>query len=110
MIKPISLRLRRTQALDQAYDTLFQAGRGEELRRRRAAHELQRARETVEKAQEQRRLKRSAVVLAQKAIHAVRLAYAAQEKVADEFDRERWLGLRDFLISELERIVEGRRP
>ena len=71
---------------------------------------MREARANVERAQEQRRLKRSAVLLAQKAIHAVRLAYAAQEKVADEFDCERWLGLRDFVISELERIVEGRRP
>ena len=51
-----------------------------------------------------------AALAAQKAIVAVRAAYQAQEKVADEFERERWLGLREFVVSELMRIVEGKRP
>jgi hypothetical protein len=107
MVKPISLY---NAEIAKAHAYLIQAGRGEDLKRIHADAVMREARANVERAQEQRRLKRSAVLLAQKAIHAVRLAYAAQEKVADEFDCERWLGLRDFVISELERIVEGRRP
>jgi hypothetical protein len=110
MVEPISLRLRHTQAIDQAETTLIRAGRGEEVRRLRAARVMREARANVERAHEQRRLRRSAQVLAQKAAHAVRLAYDAQLKLSDEYDRERWLGLRDFVVSELERIVEGRRP
>ena len=71
---------------------------------------MREARRNVEKTQEQRRLKRCAVLAAQKAIVSVRAAYQAQEKVADEFERERWLGLREFVVSELMRIVEGKRP
>ena len=55
-------------------------------------------------------MKRCATLAAYKAIATVRAAYQAQEKVADEFERERWLGLREFVVSELMRIVEGRRP
>ena len=55
-------------------------------------------------------MKRCAVLAAQKAIVAVREAYAAQDKIVDDFDRERWRGLRDFVVTELERIVDGRRP
>jgi hypothetical protein len=68
------------------------------------------ARHIVERAQEQARLKRYAKLAAEKAILATRQAYDAQIKVADEFDRERWLGLKDFVLSELRRISEGQRP
>src|SRR5262249_48972443 len=110
MVKPISLGLRHTQALDQAYTNLIKAGRGEEVRRLRAARVMREARRNVEKAKEEARLKRCAVLAAHKAIVAVKAAYEAQHKFADEFERERWLGLREFVVSELMRIVEGKRP
>jgi hypothetical protein len=44
-----------------------------------------------------------AVLAANKAIVAVRAVYQAQDKVADEFECERWHGLRDLLVSELTR-------
>src|SRR5262249_24725097 len=72
MVKPISLRLRHTQALTQARATLIRAGRGEELKQIHTAAVMREARRNVEKAQEQRRLKRCAVLAAQKAIVAVR--------------------------------------
>jgi hypothetical protein len=106
MVKPISLSLRYTQALNQAHATLIRAGRGPELKRA----VMRKARVIVESAQEQVRLKRCAVLAAHTAILAVKEAYAAQDKAADEYDRERWLGLRDFVVSELMRIVEGKRP
>jgi hypothetical protein len=110
MVKPISLRLRHTQALAQARATLIRAGRGDDLKRAHTAAVMRQARATVARAKEQKRLKAVAALAAQKAIVAVRAAYQAQEKVADEFERERWLGLREFVVSELMRIVEGKRP
>jgi hypothetical protein len=108
MLKPI--RLRNAEIVAQARATLIRDGRGEELKRAHNANVLRRARAAVAHAKEQNRLKRCAVLAAQKAILAVRDAYAAQDRVTDDFDRERWLGLRDFVVTELERIVEGRRP
>ena len=55
-------------------------------------------------------MKRVAALQANKAVVAIKQAYEAQIKVAGEFDRERWLGLRDLVVSELMRIVEGKRP
>jgi hypothetical protein len=106
MIKPISLRIRHTQAITRARETLIRDGRGEELKQ----VTLRKARRMVSEAQEQKRLKRCAALAAQKAIIAVSAAYAAQEKVTDDLDRERLVGLRDFVVSELTRIVEGKRP
>ena len=108
MVKPI--RLRSAEILAQARATLIRAGRGPELEQTHKRAVMERARATVARAQEQKRLKRCAALAAQKAILAVKAAYEAQHKCADECDRERWLGLRDFVLSELERIVEGRRP
>jgi hypothetical protein len=110
MVRPISLRLRNAEILAQARAILIHAGRGDELKRAHAARVTRQARAAVEKGKEQARLKRCAVLAAHKAIVAVKAAYEAQHKFADEFDRKRWLGLRDFVVSELERIVEGRRP
>ena len=107
MVKPISLY---NAEIAKAHAYLIQAGRGEDLKRIHTDAVMREARANVEKAAEQRWLKRCAVLAADKAIHAVRLAFQAQIKVADAYDRERWLGLRDFVVSELERIVEGRRP
>ena len=108
-MKPISLRIRHAKILSEARPALGRS-REQELKRAHDTRVIERARDTVAGAKEQKRLKRCAVLAAQKAIIAVREAYAAQNRVTDEFDRERWLGLRDFVVSELERIVEGRRP
>jgi hypothetical protein len=110
MVKPISLRLRNAEILAQARATLIRGGRGDELKRAHTARVMRQARATVARAKEQNRLKAVAALAAQKAIVAVRAAYQAQEKVADEFERERWLGSREFVVSELMRIVEGKRP
>jgi hypothetical protein len=110
MVKPISLRLRNAEIRARAEATLIRAGRGDELKRAHSARVMREARATVERAKEQKRLKAVAALAANKAIVAVRVAYAAQDKITDDFDRERWLGLRDLVVSELERIVEGRRP
>jgi len=110
MVRPISLSLRHARAIDQAETTLIAAGRRQDVERIRTARVMREAHANVARAKEQRRLKAVAALAAQKAIVAVRAAYQAQEKVADEFDRERWLGLREFVVSELMRIVEGKRP
>src|SRR5262245_1559596 len=111
MVKPISLRLRHTQAIDQAYTNLIKAGRGEEVRRLRAARVMREARATVERAKEQKRLKRCAALAANKAIVAVREAYFRQDKVdASEFERAAWNASRAVVLDELSKIVEGRRP
>src|SRR5262245_32948084 len=110
MVKPISLRLRHAEILAQARATLIRAGRGDELKRGHTDAVMRQARATVARAKEQKRLKAVAALAAHKAILAVKAAYEAQHKLADEFDRERWLGLRDFVVSELMRIVEGKRP
>jgi hypothetical protein len=64
MVKPISLRLRHTQAIDQAEATLIRAGRGEEVKRLHARKVMREARRNVEKAKEQARLKRCAALAA----------------------------------------------
>ena len=110
MVRPISLSLRHARAIDQAETTLIAAGRRQDVERIRTARIMRTARANVEKAQEQRRLKRCAMLAAEKAIVLVRAAYDAQIKAADELDRERWLGLRDWVLSELRRISEGKRP
>jgi hypothetical protein len=110
MVKPISLRLRNAEIRARAEATLIRAGRADDVMRAHTARVMREARATVERAKEQKRLKAVAALAAQKAIVAVRAAYQAQEKVADEFERERWLGLREFVVSELMRIVEGKRP
>jgi hypothetical protein len=108
MVKPI--RLRNAEILAKARATLIRSGRGPELEQARKRAVMERARAIVERRQEQDRLRRIAVLAAQKAVLAVKRAFEAQNKAAEKFDRERWLGLRDFVVSELERIVEGRRP
>ena len=110
MVKPISLRLRNAEILAKARATLIRAGRGDELKRAHTAAIMRQARATVARAKEQKRLKAVAALAAHKAIVAVKAAYEAQHKLADEFDRARWLGLREFVVSELMRIVEGKRP
>jgi len=111
MIKPISLRLRYTQALNQAHAILIKAGRGDELKRAHNARVLREARATVERAKEQRRLKRCAALAAHKAILAVRQAYFQMDKIdATEFERAAWNASRAVVLDELSKIVEGRRP
>jgi len=105
-MRPISLKRRHAEILAQARSTLIRDGRGEELKQAT----LRKARRMVSEAQEQKRLKGCAALAAQKAILAVSAAYAAQDKVTDDLDRERWRGLRDFVVSELMRIVAGKRP
>src|SRR5262245_32989600 len=106
MIKPISLRLRHTQALRQARATLIRAGRGEELKQIHTAAVMREARRNVEKAQEQRRLKRCAVLAAHKAIVAVREAYFRQDKVdATELERASWNARKELVLDELRKIV-----
>ena len=108
-MKPISLRIRHAKILSEARAALGR-GQEQELKQAHNTRVIERARATVARAKEQNRLRRCAVLAAQKAIVAVSAAYAAQDRVTDEFDRERWRGLRDLIVSELNRIVEGRRP
>jgi hypothetical protein len=111
MVKPISLRLRQTQALAQAHATLVRAGRGDELKRAHSARVMREARANVARAQEQKRLKRCAALAANKAIAAVREAYWEQDKIdASELERARWYAARALILDELQKIVEGRRP
>src|SRR5262244_1886745 len=92
MVKPISLRIRHAAILRDAHAALARAGREEELRQSHTAAVMRQARATVARAKEQKRLKAVAALAAQKAIVAVRAAYQAQEKVADEFERARETG------------------
>jgi hypothetical protein len=76
MIKPISLRLRNAEILAKARAALGNA-REARLKQSHTAAVMRRARATGARAKEQNRLKRCAVLAAQKAILAVREAYAA---------------------------------
>src|SRR5215831_7926983 len=111
MVKPISLRLRSAEIRARAEATLIRAGRADDVKRAHSARVMREARATVARAREQNRLRRCAKLAAFKAIAAVREAYAAQNKIdGTEFERERWLGLRDLVLAELARIAEGKRP
>src|SRR4029077_3588372 len=101
MVKPVQLRI--AEIIARARAMLIRDGRGEEIKQAT----LRKARRIVSEAQEQKRLKRCAALAAQKAILSVIGGHAAQDKVTDDLDRQRWLGLRDFVVSELVRIVEG---
>ena len=111
MVKPISLRLRNAEILAQARATLIRDGRGDELKRAHAAVVMRQARATVERAKEQRRLRRVAALAAHKAILAVRQAYFQMDKIdATEFERAAWNARKELVLDELRKIVEGRRP
>jgi hypothetical protein len=111
MVKPISLQLRNAEIRARAEATLIRAGRADDVKRAHDARVLRQARETVERAKEQNRLKRCARLAAAKAIAAVREAYFLQSKVdASEFERARWQAAREMILDELRKIVEGRRP
>jgi|SRR5262245_4460702 len=111
MIKPISLRLRYTEAIERARTTLIRAGRGDELKRVHSARVMREARATVERAKEHRRLKNRAVLAAQKAIVEAHRAFFHMEKLATtEFERAAWNARKAAVIDELNLIVQGRRP
>src|SRR5262245_41931474 len=112
MIKPISLRMRYTEAIERARTTLIRAGRGDELKRADSARAMRQARATVERRRKQDRLRQIAVLQAQKAILAVNRAYAAQNQLdADEAERARWQAGRALILDELNKIItQGRRP
>ena len=111
MVRPISLSLRHARAIDQAETTLIAAGRADDVKRARAARIMRTARATVERAQEQKRLKRCAALAAQKAIVLVQQAYQAQDRIdASEFERAAWYASRAAVLDELTKIAQGRRP
>jgi hypothetical protein len=111
MVKPISLRLRNAEIRARAEATLIRAGRADDVKRAHTARVMREARATVERAMEQRRLKRVAALAANKAIAAVREAYWRQDKVdATEFERAAWNASRAAVLDELTKIAQGRRP
>ena len=112
MIKPISLRLRYTEAIERARTTLIRAGRGDELKRADSARAMRQARATVERRREQDRLRRVAVLAAAKAIVAVRQTFRAQDQLdADEAERAQWQAAQAVILDELNKIVrQARRP
>jgi hypothetical protein len=112
MIKPISLRLRYTEAIERARTTLIRAGRGDELKRADSARAMRQARAIVDRRQEQDRLRRVAVLAARKALVAVCRAYSVQEQLdGDEAERARWHAGRAVILDELNKIItQDRRP
>src|SRR5215813_10060208 len=111
MVKPISLRLRNAEIRARAEATLIRPGRADDVKRAHTARVMRQARATVERAKEQRRLKRVAALAANKAIAAVREAYWRQDKVdATEFERAAWNASRAVVLDELTKIAQGRRP
>jgi len=62
MVKPISLRLRNAEIRARAEATLIRAGRADDVKRAHTARVMREARATVERAMEQRRLKRVAAL------------------------------------------------
>src|SRR5215813_9404092 len=112
MIKPISLRLRYTEAIERARTSLIRAGLGDELKRADSARAMRQARATVERRRKQDRLRQIAVLQAQKAILAVNRAYAAQDQLdADEAERAQWQAAQAVILDELNKIVrQARRP
>ena len=112
MIKPISLRLRYTEAIERARTTLIRAGRTDELKRADSARAMRQAQRTVERRRKQDRLRQIAVLQAQKAILAVNRAYAAQDQLdADEAERAQWQAAQAVILDELNQIItQDRRP
>jgi len=111
MVRPISLSLRHARAIDRAETTLIAAGRADDVKRARSTRIMRQARATVERAQEQKRLKRCAALAAQKAIVLVQQAYQAQDRIdASEFERAAWYASRAAVLDELTKIAQGRRP
>jgi hypothetical protein len=107
MIKPISLRLRNTAILREAYTILDRAGKGALLRQSRNARILNAARATLARLEEQARLRKCARLAAFKALHAVREAYRMQEKInSGDEQQKRWRERRELVETELMRIVE----
>jgi hypothetical protein len=112
MVKPISLRLRNGGILAQARATLIRAGRGEELKQAHAAAVMRQARANVERRQEQDRLRRRAVLAAEKAATLIREVYQRQDQIdGTEYEKARWHAGRALILDELSKIiVQGRRP
>jgi hypothetical protein len=111
MVKPISLRLRNAEILAKARATLIREGRGDELKRAHTAAVMKEARANVARAREQARLKRCAVLAAQKAIAVARQAFRFLDGLSEtDYEREHWRALKTLVINELTRITEGRRP
>src|SRR5262249_56163840 len=107
MIKPISLRLRYTEAIERARTTLIRAGRGDELKRADSARAMRQARATVERRRKQDRLRQIAVLQAQKAILAVNRAYAAQDQLdAPEAEPPQWHAAQALLLHHFNQIVK----
>jgi len=103
--------LRNAEIRARAEATLIRAGRADDVKRAHTARVMRQARATVERAKEQRRLKRVAALAANKAIAAVREAYWRQDKVdATEFERAAWNASRAVVLDELTKIAQGRRP
>lgn len=80
MTKPISLRL-SNHAIAKARATLERLGRADELKRQDNARTLRQARKNIARGEEYTRLRRSAKLAGLKALHSIRKAYAAADRI-----------------------------
>ena len=105
-MKPISLKIRHAAILREAHAALVRAGRGQELKQAHNARILERARETVARAQEQDRLRRCAKLAALKALAAVHNAYVnIVSSTTSTIDQQRWRERQQVVERELREIV-----
>ena len=109
MVKPISLRLRNAEILAKARATLRSA-REARLKQSHNAGVKERARNIVERAKEEKRLRYGAENAARRALLVIEQAYDRIVAASDEIDKARWRERQGRVERELRKIITGGRP
>src|SRR5262245_6231798 len=109
MVKPISLRLRNAEILAKARATLGSV-REARLKESHDAAVKERARNIVERAKEEKRLRYGAENAARRALLVIEQAYDRIVAASDKIDGERWRERQRSVERELRKIITGGRP
>src|SRR5262245_34373177 len=109
MVKPISLRLRHSEIVAKARATLGST-REARLKRSHNTAVMQRARNIVERAKEEKRLRYGAENAARRALLVIEQAYDRIVAASDEIDKARWRERQGRVERELRKIITGGRP
>ena len=109
MVKPISLRLRHSEIVAKARATLGSV-REARLKQSHDAAVKERARNIVERAKEEKRLRYGAENAARRALLVIEQAYDRIVAASDEIDKARWRERQGRVERELRKIITGGRP
>src|SRR5262245_48537448 len=111
MVKPISLRLRQRQdALIVKACAALGSVREARLKQSHDAAVKERARNIVERAKEEKRLRYGAENAARRALLVIEQAYDRIVAASDEIDKARWRERQGRVERELRKIITGGRP